>query len=274
MTGVSDEILMSYVDGQLDPVERKRVERLLEADPGLQERLRIFEEAGRGISRLFESHLRAPIPIRLRPFALPASEKEDLIVAKKLKTAAFSMRLKEFLGLELSPVSLALACGGVALIVGAGLGVSLLGGAYKTERNLGNLVQIDQGQPVARGPLRQLLETSPSGNSIPTAEGQKDKLQLKVRLTFKNKRDEYCREYEIRREGGEGYAGLACREAGDWRIEMQASMGLQGNSGVAAPAGIDRAHQAVEAAVLASINGDSLGREEETAALRSVWGAR
>ena len=42
MNGVEDPILMAFLDGELDPFERARIEQALTADAGLRERLAGF----------------------------------------------------------------------------------------------------------------------------------------------------------------------------------------------------------------------------------------
>src|SRR5258706_11277769 len=209
MAGLNDEILMAYADGQLDPAENSRVEDLLAHDPALRERLRIFTEAGKGLSLLFEDHLRAPMPPRLKPFASPIKEQPRIItaIADRLRSAAVLARLQDFLKPENSAFRLAF---GIALIVGIGLGVSLLRHPDTTGYTLSKFVQISQDRLIARGPLRQLLETSPSGRAMQVTAEESDKTQLKAKLTFKNQTDDYCREFVIRREAREGYAGIAC----------------------------------------------------------------
>ena len=273
MAGLNDEILMAYADGQLDPAENARVEDLLANDPALRERLRIFTEAGKGLSLLFEDHLRAPLPPRLKPFASPIKEQPRIVpaMAERLRSAAVLARLQDLLKPENSAFRFAFASG-IALIAGIGLGVSLL--RDTTGDTLSKFVQISQDRLIARGPLRQLLETSPSGRAMQVTAEDSDKTQLKVKLTFKNKTDDYCREFCLKREAREGYGGIACRKDGQWRIAMQAAMMSQPNSGGIAPAGTSKDHQAVEAAVLAMINGNSLGKDEEAAALGAGWEAR
>jgi anti-sigma factor RsiW len=272
MAGLNDEILMAYADGQLDPAENSRVEDLLAHDPALRERLRIFTEAGKGLSLLFEDHLRAPMPPRLKPFASPIKEQPRIItaIADRLRSAAVLARLQDLLKPENSAFRFAFASG-IALVAGIGLAISLLRHPDTTGDTLSKFVQISQDRLIARGPLRQLLETSPSGRAMQVTAEESDKTQLKAKLTFKNQTDDYCREFVIRRQAREGYAGIACRKNGQWRIAMQAAMMPQPNSGGIAPAGSSKAHQAVEAAVLAMIKGNSLGKDEEAAALRAGW---
>jgi anti-sigma factor RsiW len=275
MAGLNDEVLMAYADGQLDPAEKSRVEDLLAHDPALRERLSIFTEAGKGLSLLFEDHLRAPLPARLKPFASPLKERWRIIpaAAESLRSAAMLARLQHLLKPENSAFRFAFASG-IALIACVGLGVSLLRDTDTKGGTFSKFVQISQDRLVARGLLRQLLETSPSGRPMQVSAEDSDKTRLKVKLTFKNQTNDYCREFVIRNEAREGYAGIACRKDGQWRIAMQAAMMPQPNSGGIAPAGTSKAHQAVEAAVLAMINGNSLGKDEEAAALGAGWEAR
>src|SRR5215470_8608416 len=68
VTNLSDESLMAYADGQLQPAEMVRIERLLAADPALRARLKVFHTTGRNLASLFDGHLNAPLPPRFTLF--------------------------------------------------------------------------------------------------------------------------------------------------------------------------------------------------------------
>jgi anti-sigma factor RsiW len=70
VTNLSDETLMAYADGQLKTAEMARIERLLAADPELRARLEVFRATGRDLASLFDGHLNAPLPPRLKRFSL------------------------------------------------------------------------------------------------------------------------------------------------------------------------------------------------------------
>jgi anti-sigma factor RsiW len=65
VTNLSDETLMAYADGELQPIEMARVKRLLASDPELRVRLEMFRATGRGLASLFDGHINAPLPARL-----------------------------------------------------------------------------------------------------------------------------------------------------------------------------------------------------------------
>src|SRR5262249_9185250 len=68
VTNLSDETLMAYADGQLTLAEVARIERLLASDPGLRARFGVFRTTGRELASLFDDHLNAPLPSRLKRF--------------------------------------------------------------------------------------------------------------------------------------------------------------------------------------------------------------
>jgi anti-sigma factor RsiW len=160
MAGLSDEILMAYADGELDPAEGARIESLLANDPALRERLKIFTETGRGLALLFEDHLRAPMPPRFKPFASPIGEEPRIVsaIAQRLRNATLFARLKNLVKPENSGFRLAFAST-IALIVGIGLGASLLHDRNGAGEPLSHFVQIRPDRHIACGSLRQLLET-------------------------------------------------------------------------------------------------------------------
>ena len=65
MNGVDDPILMAYLDGELDPVERARIEQALAADAGLRERLEAQRRLRARLADRYDPIVREDVPEHL-----------------------------------------------------------------------------------------------------------------------------------------------------------------------------------------------------------------
>src|SRR5579859_6337844 len=61
----SDEVLVAYLDGEVDETTAVEVESWLERDPELRSRLQVLTESATQIRDAFEEILREPVPERL-----------------------------------------------------------------------------------------------------------------------------------------------------------------------------------------------------------------
>ena len=62
MTTPTDEELMAYADGALQPAERHRIDQLIAADPTLQEQIAIFRQTSAPLAALFADKVSEPVP--------------------------------------------------------------------------------------------------------------------------------------------------------------------------------------------------------------------
>jgi hypothetical protein len=140
MTEVSDEMLMAYADGELDPAAAADVRRAVDSDPILEKRLRLFAQSRLEAKQALQNVLEEPIPARLlgavhaadpprrwyRGFWLPmgiavaASLVGGFLVGSSLRPRAVSLTGEEIAGmLETAPAGQAVAFdGGELSIVG------------------------------------------------------------------------------------------------------------------------------------------------------------
>jgi len=70
-----DERLIAYVDGELPPAERARLEAEIAADPGLAARLARHRALADGVSAAYATVLEEPIPPRLTAAASAANDR-------------------------------------------------------------------------------------------------------------------------------------------------------------------------------------------------------
>jgi anti-sigma factor RsiW len=65
MNGVDDPILMAFLDGELEPVERARIEQALAADAGLCERLEAQRRLRARLADRYDPIVREDVPEHL-----------------------------------------------------------------------------------------------------------------------------------------------------------------------------------------------------------------
>jgi anti-sigma factor RsiW len=115
----ADELLVAYLDGELDERRREEVEDWLDRDPGLRERVALLGESAALIKAAFDEDLREPLPGRLiaaaRGETLAAREAAaaDNVVAFRPKAKPLAARWW---------VAVPAAASVVGLVVGAGAG--------------------------------------------------------------------------------------------------------------------------------------------------------
>jgi hypothetical protein len=263
---LSDEVLMAYADGQLDAIERARLKKLIAEDPEANARLKVFQATGQNLASMFDEHMNSPLPEKLSRLALYA---QPLPVRKSSRLGQFADALRNFTR-PAHPFGLAAASAAI-LITGIGAGWLLRGGGGESGSPMSDLVQVESdGRTVARGPLSQALDNSPSGREtlLPFAAGKV--LRMAVKLSFRNHAQDYCRQYEAGLAGSESFGGIACNSNGQWNIKLQAQFGpAHPSAGRTAPAGTKSSP--LEEAVMSWIDGDALDQRDEDAMILKGW---
>ena len=185
---ISDETLMAYADGELDAAAQAAVERAMQTDPQIEQRVAQHRALRRRVQSAYAADLSEGVPERL---LAAAQGRPSLQPAHRAPAAAW-------------PMPLALAA---SLIVGVGLGFFLWG------RSQSPLTLNAGGAWVARGSLAQALSTQLAAERSRTAAVQ-------VELSFLAKSGEYCRAFSL--AGAASAAGVACRHDGEWRVQALA----------------------------------------------------
>lgn len=262
MSGISDEMLMAYADGELDGNARAAVEDYLANAPESVERLRVFQETGRELSELFGQPMREPVPQRLID-AITAPQ--NIVAFKKVKR---SERIKPFVAW---PTALAAS---LAILAASGSAYWLTSQGHRATNRLAGIEVTNSGERQAARALASVLETVSSGK---TADGVADgqKMTIEPIYTFATASHEYCRQYAITmQQAATAYGGVACKAPdGVWRIEAhEAINALRSSSerGIA-PASGKAAPKSVEDAIDRLIEGDVLRPEAESAAMARSW---
>lgn len=199
---ISDEILMAYVDDELDAAARTAVEAAMTDSPEVARRVARQQELRRQMRAAFDGVLREPVPERLVEAArrAPASAREaavsDLASARAQRAERTARRWSwpEW--------------GAIAASVVLGALVSQLLGPLTAEP-----IVARDGRLVANDALARALSNRLSADQPPDT-------RIAMGLSFRSKDGEYCRTFLIR--DGRGLAGLACREGEAWSVERVA----------------------------------------------------
>lgn len=273
MSDLSDEMLMAYADGELNSVDRMRVERALATDPSLAKRIEAFAATRDALQRVFSPVMGTEIPDRMlraiRETPMPVkfgAARPNGIAGSGLSKAIAGASFWEWLR-----PGLAFAA---TLLVGVSLGSVLQRGAVEggvRADAAGELISVAGGRVQASGALAQVLERRPSGKEVAVGEGG-GAARITPVLTFRSNGREFCRQYEIQGEAGRAFAGYACRSAdGAWVIQMHTTLAQAARSGgVYVPAG-RQSVPALDAAISGTIEGDALQESDETAARAGGW---
>lgn len=185
MTDIDEAMLIAWVDGELDEVTRRRVDRAVAEDPALAERL----DMHRRLRDRLSGHY-GPIEAEPVPHAMRALLEDSAKVVPLARPAAPRWRNWGIGG--------AIAA---SLVLGLGIGHLASGPAGP--------VGVRNGALVAQGELASALDTQ-----LASAQGD---AAIRIGLTFQRKGGGWCRSFD-----GQAIAGVACREGGGWQVQQLA----------------------------------------------------
>ena len=183
MTDIDEAMLIAWVDGELDEVTRRRVDRAVAEDPALAERL----EMHRRLRERLSGHY-APIEAEPVPPAMRTLLEDSAKVVPFARAAAPRWRNWSIGG--------AIAA---SLVLGLGIGRLTTGPTGP--------IALNNGVMVARGELASALDTQ-------LASAQQD-APIRIGLSFQRKGGGWCRSFE-----GEALSGVACRENEGWQVQQ------------------------------------------------------
>jgi hypothetical protein len=265
VTKLTDETLVAYVDGTLEPSERQQVETLLESDPEARDRLEGFRITGRLLAELMQRHVPSPSPKRLLDGVLPEETKPGPAVYEHFKQQ--SAGFPERIGAQpfLIPVF------AMVLIAGIGVGWFLSGNASKAGAEGNNLALFENDHMHPPTMLLDALEKIPSNVETTGAILSKNNAKrIKIRQTFRNNKSQYCREYETGDPVSIRKSGIACRQDdGQWLIHIQAFIAPINPVQTYIPAGGTR--NTMDFMAKALMDGPPLAKNEEASAIANGW---
>lgn len=208
MTDIDEAMLIAWVDGELDEVSRRRVDRAVAEDPALAARL----ETHRALRARLTGHY-APVAAEPVPDALLATVRQGMTVVPLARPAR---RWNWAVG------------GSIAASLLLGLGIGRMAGGD------GGPIGVQDGAMVARGDLAAALDTQ-------LASAQ-DGAPIRMGLSFRRKGGGWCRSF-----AGAAVAGVACREGAGWQLQAAVPGGGQGTDYRQAASGDARVMTTVDA---------------------------
>jgi hypothetical protein len=241
----SDEIVMAYVDGELDDATRVALEVAMTTDADLANRVARERRLRARLQSEFDPVLRERIPERLLAAAKGSSAKGptgNIIWLKRIRASHWSWP-------QWSAVAASLLLGVL---------IAPLLRHEPTEGPLG----IRDGAVLASGALAHALSEQLASNQVTNAP-------VHVGVSFLSRNGDYCRTFMLRDKST--IAGLGCWEGGSWRLQaLAATDRATSGSGEYQPAA-SSLPPAIEQSVDALIVGDPLDAKGEAAARGKGW---
>ena len=183
MTDVDETMLIALVDGELDEVSRRRIERAVAEDPALAARLDMHVRLRERLADHYAPIEAEPVPAAMR--ALLQAEAKVVPFARPVAARRHAW----------------MTGGAIAASLLLGLGIGHFSGGDDGP------VAVEQGVMVAQGELASALETQ-------LASAQ-DGGSIRIGLSFRRKGGGWCRSFE-----GQAISGVACRQEQGWQVQQ------------------------------------------------------
>jgi hypothetical protein len=233
----SDEVLMAYADGELEPAMRAAVDAAIASDPEVAQRVSRHRALRERLRAAYGPVLDEPMPERL----IAAARAQPKVVALRRRPASVRTFGWQWGALAASVLLAAI----IAPLI------------YRR----GTLpVVMQDGRLLARGALAQALT-----EQLASAQRPADPVQ--VGISYLARSGEYCRTFALR---AASLGGVACRAAGEWRVQVLAQSAATAGSTAYRPAA-SALPGAVLAAVDAEISGEPLDARAEALARSRGW---
>ena len=250
---ISEETLMAYADGELDDVSRSTVEQAILHDPELATKVAQHQALRTAVFDAFRPVMEEAIPARLQ--ANVQVQGENIVnLAQSRNARKLSQETEKKQRWSLSQWGSLAAM----LVVGVMLGRLNLFSAGEQDSAISNLALSAEGGMTAQGKLATALSQQLA--SAPVADAN-----VKIGLSFVAKDGAYCRSFAL-----DGSAGLACREAEQWKIALMVDQHSKSADGEYRQAGSE-----IPTAVLEAIEqrmaGTALDAKGEQAARARAW---
>lgn len=238
-----DEVLMAYADDELDARTRAAVEAAMASDPQIAQRIAHHKALRTRFHSAFNKVLDEPVPARLLQVV-----RSDLPAAGKSNIVPLRRPVRRWTWQQWSAIA-------ATLIVGVIAGRLM----WVRSGNPGPLI-MRGGRVLASGSLADALS-----DRLAAAQTTTDPVRIGV--SFRAKSGDYCRTFTLAPPAA--LAGLACRAADGWRVQVLArteSPGAGTYRQAASPV-----PPAVIAAVGNLIAGEPLDAGAEAAARQRHW---
>ena len=212
---IEEETLVAYVDGELGEIETRRVEQAIASDAAIRETVRRLRESTLMLRAAFNEPLNAPIPA-------------DLVAAVN---QAFDAESKTPTGGQGGGFGanhawpLAIAACFFGLLIGAGFNVWLVD--HRVSQEIARMEALSRlNAEMKEAALYDALELRVSGETVAWENPDTGyRGEITPVRTFKNRDEQWCREYTLREAGASQSEDLrravACREAsGNWHTRL------------------------------------------------------
>ncbi|MBK5265078.1 MAG: anti-sigma factor [Alphaproteobacteria bacterium] len=242
---ITEEMLVAFADGELDPKAREVVMRAVAADPELARKLAAHQRLRETLSNHFAPIAKEPVPGHLRALLEQSSESgpTNVVSLSAVRAERAHAQPRRWL-----PAWGNMAAIAATLVLGLAVGQAMHGG--------GGPVSVSDGAMVAGGSLEKTLDTE-----LASAQGTGD--ESRIGLTFRSKSGDICRTFE-----GQAMSGLACHADGAWRLEQLLPGAATGSAYRQASAGDPR----LAASVQDMIAGTPFDANAERVARNKGWG--
>jgi len=235
-----DEILMAYVDGELDARRSGEIGAAAEKDPALARRVEELRALRARVAGAFTPVLNQPVPERLARAAQANRGNVLQFPARPARAPAAPWQAREWIAMAAS------------LLLGAFISWKVL------TPGEGAPLVAGKDALVAHGELARALDQQ-------LASEQRGEEAVLIGLTFKARDGNYCRSFEMR---ATRTAGLACRAGSEWQVTAT-------DSSAPAQGQMQQASSALSPAILraieARVDGAALDAEAERGAQQTGW---
>jgi hypothetical protein len=246
----STETLMAYADGELDAATRTAIEAAMAADPQVAQEVARHRALQAKLRAAFGDVINQTVPQHLISAARTApagthSQVTDIAAARAARQGPDKRRWSwpEW--------------GAIA----ASLMLGVIGGRMALVNDSGDAIVAENGRMIASGTLASALNTQPGGAAT-------DGAKVQIGASFRAKTGEYCRTFNVNENAA--LAGVACRDADEWRVRALAqSEGIKGSGGYRMANTV--LPPIIAQAVQETIDGDALDADEEAAARARGW---
>lgn len=224
----------AYIDGELDDLTARRIEREAETDTALAAEIAKHRALKAQLAAHFAPIAEEPVPERLRAL-LATNETVDTSLAARREA-----KRPRFGAIHWGAMAASLA-----------LGITVGTQPWAPAQSIAT----SNGTLVASGPLAEALDTQLASNQAAGAA-------VRIGLSFRSKDGHYCRSFESAEVDG-----IGCRDAGRWRLE-RTLQGQRGSDYRQASSG------ELAGAVAAMMAGDPLDADAERAARDGGWSGK
>lgn len=242
----SDETLMAYADGELDPATRSAIETAMADDAQIAAVIARHQQMQAGLRAAFGCVLDETVPDRLIAAAHTAPAAATVTPLESTRTTHAPRRHWSWPEWGAMAASLLL-----------GIVVARMFWSANTDDEF----IAKNGRVIAGGELAAALNNRASGATAGNSP-------VHISLSYRDKSGDYCRTFAI--EGSEQVSGIACHQNDAWRVQALVR-GKNAESGTHYRMAGTAVPPIILQTVQDSIQGDALDAEEESALRQRGW---